>query len=337
MAMAMESEGVEVRQRNVQTAKRERRRSSSSSRRRYLYYTPSWSLLTAGAAAVLALQLILAYFYFLDVSGEPFQDEPVTAYAAGLDSPPPADFVIPCPSVHKDAESALKRARTGECRSAIAEAACANEAGELGPQHLPNLCPTVEDDDRRGAYLGCFTDSFSDRLFKGALHKFKGDNGVEKCLSACAGAGFRYAGLQYGLECFCDVAAPPAARLAEGGEAGCDMHCPGHEEGETCGGYLAMSVYDTGVLSATDSPPALAANDGNPVKIVFLLTVSGRASRQVLRLIKRLRHPDHFLFIHVDSRADYMHRQMETLASYHPETIRLAKVSNAGMSVCQHE
>lgn len=38
-----------------------------------------------------------------------------------------------------------------------------------------------------------------------------------------------------------------------------------------------------------------------PVRIVFLLTLNGRAVRQVYRLIKALFHRDHYFFIHVDA------------------------------------
>jgi hypothetical protein len=38
-----------------------------------------------------------------------------------------------------------------------------------------------------------------------------------------------------------------------------------------------------------------------PVRIVFLLTLNGRAVRQVKRLIKALFHRDHFFYIHVDA------------------------------------
>lgn len=38
-----------------------------------------------------------------------------------------------------------------------------------------------------------------------------------------------------------------------------------------------------------------------PVRIAFLLTLNGRALRQVRRLIKVLFHRDHFVYIHVDA------------------------------------
>lgn len=38
-----------------------------------------------------------------------------------------------------------------------------------------------------------------------------------------------------------------------------------------------------------------------PVRIAYLLTVNGRASRQVRRLISILYHPSHLFYIHVDA------------------------------------
>lgn len=38
-----------------------------------------------------------------------------------------------------------------------------------------------------------------------------------------------------------------------------------------------------------------------PVRIAYLLTVNGRASRQVKRLINVLYHPSHLFYIHVDA------------------------------------
>lgn len=41
--------------------------------------------------------------------------------------------------------------------------------------------------------------------------------------------------------------------------------------------------------------------DGSPtIKIVFVLTLNGRATRQVRRLLRAIYHQDHFYYIHVD-------------------------------------
>ncbi|XP_064866914.1 xylosyltransferase 1-like [Oncorhynchus nerka] len=52
-----------------------------------------------------------------------------------------------------------------------------------------------------------------------------------------------------------------------------------------------------------------------PVRIVFVLVVHGRASRQFQRLFKAIYHTSHYYYIHVDQRSNYLHRQVGALAS----------------------
>ncbi|XP_076309198.1 xylosyltransferase 1-like isoform X3 [Tachypleus tridentatus] len=70
--------------------------------------------------------------------------------------------------------------------------------------------------------------------------------------------------------------------------------------------------------------PAVDTEKNNPVTIVFLLTVNGRAVRQVRRLIKALYHARHYFFIHVDSRQDYLFRELLPLEEKFPN-IRLSR------------
>lgn len=46
---------------------------------------------------------------------------------------------------------------------------------------------------------------------------------------------------------------------------------------------------------------SLSREPEQPVRIAYLLTVNGRASRQVKRLINVLYHPSHLFYIHVDA------------------------------------
>ncbi|XP_072124911.1 xylosyltransferase 1 [Mobula birostris] len=61
-----------------------------------------------------------------------------------------------------------------------------------------------------------------------------------------------------------------------------------------------------------DSPPP------NPVRIAFVLVVHGRASRQLQRMFKAIYHKDHYYYIHVDKRSNYLHRQVLQFASQYP-------------------
>ena len=63
----------------------------------------------------------------------------------------------------------------------------------------------------------------------------------------------------------------------------------------------------------------------SPIRIVYLLTLSGRASRQVRRLIKRLYDGESYFYIHVDSRHDYMFREIKELEAKFPKRIYVAE------------
>ncbi|XP_067089495.1 xylosyltransferase 2 [Osmerus mordax] len=56
----------------------------------------------------------------------------------------------------------------------------------------------------------------------------------------------------------------------------------------------------------------------NPVRIAFVLVVHGRAVRQLKRLLKAIYHRDHYYYIHVDKRSNYLHREVEQLAQQYP-------------------
>ncbi len=225
----------------------------------------------------------------------------------------PLPHRLPCSGVHPDAESALRRASSERCRSEIADVACRNEEGSLHPERLPNLCPTGTDEVARGRYLGCYSDSFGDRIFQGVVHKLREANSPQRCLSLCSEAGYSYAGVQYSVECFCGNQAPASDRRTE--EDRCDRECPGGGGGrDKCGGYLTMNVYQTGKYQESPGEGIVGGGeDGSAVRIVFLLTVSGRSVRQVRRLIKRIYSADHYLLIHVDARQDFMFRELSEL------------------------
>jgi len=90
-------------------------------------------------------------------------------------------------------------------------------------------------------YLGCFVDNHGDG--DRALQGFRGDppfgNSVQKCASICSSKGFSLMGVEYGVNCFC-------SNRGDFGRFGasnqCTMACPGNQ-GEACGGYLAVGVY----------------------------------------------------------------------------------------------
>lgn len=252
---------------------------------------------------------------------------PLASSLQGLASRHPS-LTFPCNMTvvdHKEAASALSRAATRNCKQQIVDLVCSLEKGQVYPPTLPRYCPNQVDESLKGDHFGCYQDTFSKRLLQGHTVKLRTTNGPAACLAVCTEYGFAFAGLQYGVECFCGNTQPEEAKELE--ETRCDMTCPG-EELETCGGYLTMDVFETGlkplVPSKLGAVELAEGQEGKPLKIVYLLTVSGRATRQVYRLIRRLYSPNHYILVHVDSRAEYMHREVSKLTQLLPN-LRMVK------------
>ncbi|XP_069970502.1 xylosyltransferase oxt [Penaeus vannamei] len=211
----------------------------------------------------------------------------------------------PCRLQSKEAVSAIKRASTTHCKTLIGNISCQIQAGSFYPRRLQSYCPS--NGKMRGKHMGCFIDSRESRILRGHATQLK-RNSPSICCDICYQRGYVYAGVQYGKECFCGNEELPVKLKAA--ESFCNMPCSGDERLK-CGDYLHMNVYQTGLAKYV--PVALkgpsTAND-SAVRIAFILTINGRAVRQLKRMFKALYHKDHYYFIHVDSRQDYLYGEM---------------------------
>ncbi|KAF3037548.1 hypothetical protein E8E11_001641 [Didymella keratinophila] len=90
--------------------------------------------------------------------------------------------------------------------------------------------------------LGCYTDSIGERTLEFPAN-VEGVNSAGRCAAACQQAGYKYAGLEYGQECYCgnSLRCPSAPTVA----SACNMVCNGNAT-EVCGGPNAMNVYHLG-------------------------------------------------------------------------------------------
>ncbi|KAK2592716.1 hypothetical protein QQS21_009591 [Conoideocrella luteorostrata] len=86
--------------------------------------------------------------------------------------------------------------------------------------------------------LGCFVDSTSARVLPTLINQ--GGNTPAKCNAACADAGFPYAGVEFGSQCFC----APAPQQALVASSDCTKECPGNSA-ENCGGPNAIRIYSS--------------------------------------------------------------------------------------------
>ncbi|XP_001949441.1 xylosyltransferase oxt [Acyrthosiphon pisum] len=219
-------------------------------------------------------------------------------------------FVPPCDISGRECVSALHRAKTETCKQIIANISCLIKTNPPYPKRLPHQCPT--NDVKKNKIIGCFRDGKEIKLLPGYKTTLIQTNSQDNCVDLCLQSGFAYAGVEYGTECFCGNETPEwGLKLPD---TFCDMQCPGNQS-QMCGGHYTINVFKTGVSKfiakvASEPSPNFKHNNTPPVRIVFLLTLNGRAVRQVYRLIKALFHRDHYFFIHVDSRHDYMFREL---------------------------
>lgn len=223
----------------------------------------------------------------------------------------------PCNITAKEAVSAINRATSLGCKQELVDLVCSLDKGLVYPASLPRSCPKKVDPATKGRHMGCFQDSFTKRVLQGHLVKMKDTNSPQVCLEVCINTGFSYSGVQYGLECFCGNAQPQASLLLDPGK--CDLPCPGGGPA-TCGGYLTMDITETGLVPYLPSKLGQEgqSQDQAPVRLVYLLTVAGRASRQVFRLVKRLYSPHHYILVHVDARQEFLHKEMVRLSELLP-------------------
>ncbi|XP_076074233.1 xylosyltransferase 1-like [Mytilus galloprovincialis] len=229
-------------------------------------------------------------------------------------------FQPKCHITVKDSLSAISRAKTELCKQEIADVSCLSLEGKLFPKDIPNYCP-FKGNHTSGFYYGCFGDKTEQRDL--SHHKeFPDTNSPKNCIKYCTNGGYLYAGLQYMKECWC------GDRFGSHGKVDtslCNNQCPG-DPSKPCGGYQANSIYTTGLGAKIKNPVELLGpiTQTTQVKIVFVLTLNGRAVRQVRRLLKAIYHRDHFYYIHVDSRQQYLYDELLPLESMLPN-VRLTR------------
>lgn len=87
--------------------------------------------------------------------------------------------------------------------------------------------------------VGCFQDNLPDRIFPITANFASTDMDHALCAQLCDVFGSKYAGVEYGYQCFCgnDVSKATAAPKSD-----CNMTCQGHSS-ETCGAADRMDVF----------------------------------------------------------------------------------------------
>ncbi|KAE8576814.1 hypothetical protein XENTR_v10004328 [Xenopus tropicalis] len=90
-----------------------------------------------------------------------------------------------------------------------------------------------------------------------------------------------------------------------------------HQAGELMPRNVQRQCQTTGKVNTGltwEESDAVAPPPEKPLRVLYMLVVHGRAIRQLKRLIKAIYHQDHFYYIHVDQRSNYLHREVVRLA-----------------------
>ncbi|KAI6217860.1 Protein xylosyltransferase [Aphelenchoides fujianensis] len=212
------------------------------------------------------------------------------------------------------ADSAFNRMTTEVCRLQLEDVACDLDPAGWPVHEIENTCSKF-DRSAYGQYKGCYEDSAKQRLLRGFKYEFTDSNTPDRCLQHCLRIGFQLAGVEYKSECFCGSLGDLEGGNLHEQQVECQRYpCPGNQS-LPCGGFNALAVYTTGVVHNAKPIPAYVEPSGSArdVRILFLLQLNGRNSRQIRRLLRLIYSPRHFYFVHVDPRQKFMQQEMRDI------------------------
>lgn len=135
-----------------------------------------------------------------------------------------------------------------DCGPSMSQITPAPAVTEATPTPDPAPTPAAAPGLAVSQALGCFRDA--QPLDLDGHHARSANNTPLRCVAICADLGFAYAGLQYGESCLC------GNQYGRYGTAdNCNLPCTGNLN-LNCGGYLANSIFSTGVATL---PSAISA------------------------------------------------------------------------------
>lgn len=166
---------------------------------------------------------------------------------------------------------------TASSTAAVSTAASGtNSASQPEPTYVDN------EDESEWYSLGCAVDGGNNRILTGLQLLGQQGLSVDKCLVTCEEAGFKYAGVEFGQECYCGNTWARANIWVDDGT--CDMPCNGNSS-ETCGGGDRIDLYELVYSAGGDCPEgttstAASTSAGNqPAANGQVFGVSGNVPR----------------------------------------------------------
>jgi hypothetical protein len=101
------------------------------------------------------------------------------------------------------------------------------------------------------SYQGCWVDNANGRRVMNNQQPDYSQTTVESCVSRCTSLGYSVAGIEYGVQCFCDNVLRNGAAQAQ--DSDCGMVCP-ENPAEKCGAGNRLSVFSNSTLTVLPVP-----------------------------------------------------------------------------------
>ena len=238
---------------------------------------------------------------------------------------------FPCEITSKTAQSAIRRASTQFCKSELSHVYCQLKKRNLYPTHLPNYCQRQDSKPRTS--LGCFKEKENQKLLSEYGTRLRNLT-TSKCIDVCAQSSFPYAAVNWPDKCYCGSQKPSLDHLISVSPCNstwCDQksrkYCSDHTEifDTVRLNYLSVIILIDILtflliqgMPLKEASPLNSSLHNETMKIAFILTLNGRALRQVKRLLRILYSPHHTYLIHVDARQDYLFQQLKHLELDYP-------------------
>lgn len=196
-----------------------------------------------------------------------------------------------------EARSAIKRAKSDVCKNELREFALKSLIGQKHqPIYLRRDCPH-DLKEERNLRLGCVSNNTSNLI---SIEKYLSD--PIECLDRCFSYGHGHGGLKLeGNVCYC-------GDIDETIPLNTTKHCNQDE--------VDLYKVNNGIHNPkTNSLLKQVTGRSDRLKIVFLLTLNGRYTSQVRRLLRNIFSPNHIYYIHVDPREEYLFEDLSQLES----------------------
>lgn len=200
---------------------------------------------------------------------------------------------INSPTLSKDAISAIRRAKTNSCKKELREYASTIQHSEI-PQILRRECH-LDQQLTKFNHIGCSEKNVSDS----SIVKLQENvDSQSDCLETCFTYGHSYGGYH---------------QTSNNNNCLCGDNLDSIEITRECkpGKTLEWFKVDQGIFypSATRCVPKFD-DTAKPLRIAFILTLKGRSSLQVKRLLSNIYSSLHTYYLHVDDFDNYLVEQL---------------------------